>query len=85
MSKDNSRKIRLMLAELSASLCDPGAPHATETTLLDLDSSYLEAARSMLATLTEQPEQSAFHGAVELTEKQIENHLGFSPEFLDTA
>jgi hypothetical protein len=70
--------------KLSAALADPGAPHETETTLLDLDSSYLEAARTMLANLT-QPERSAFDGAVELTEQQIENYLDFSPEFLDTA
>lgn len=60
------------------------APQGAGMAALDLDPSYLEAARKLLAKLAEGP-ITVFHGGVELTEQQIENHLDFSPDFLDAA
>jgi hypothetical protein len=51
---------------------------------LDLDPNYADAARTLLATLSERvaPLPS---GTVALTEQQIESFLDFDPDFLDVA
>ena len=51
---------------------------------LDLDSSYLEAARAVLAALSEQVAPST-SGTVTLTKQQIEAYLDFNPDFLEAA
>lgn len=57
---------------------------ATAVPDLDLDASYLEAARTILTTLSEQLATPAA-GEVPLTRQQIETHLDFDPEFLEVA
>jgi hypothetical protein len=52
-------------------------------TVLDLDSSYLEAAKAMLATLTRRVGTSPNY--VPLTKEQIETYLEFDPTFADEA
>jgi hypothetical protein len=51
---------------------------------LDLDSSFLEAARAMLAGLSEQP-QKAFHGEIALTKQEVEAYLDIDPDFVESA
>lgn len=52
--------------------------------LLDLDSSYLAAARTMLLSLSESIAPST-SGGVPLTRQQIESYLDFDPDFTDAA
>jgi hypothetical protein len=75
------------LVEISERLSEAlttDVPTKPATAVLDLDTSYLEAARTMLATLTERP-RGAFHGVVALTEQQVKTYLDFDPNFLDVA
>ena len=51
---------------------------------LDLDPAYVDAAKTMLATLSGQV-AALPSGAVALTEQQVETFLDFDPEFLDVA
>ena len=60
------------------------APQAASLQPLNLDASFLEAARELLATLS-QPANQGYHGSVELTEQQIRSHLEFSPDFIEPA
>lgn len=58
--------------------------HSTHKIGLELDVTYLEAARAMLATLSERVAPST-SGTVTLTKQQIEAYLDFDPDYLDTA
>jgi hypothetical protein len=71
------------LVELSEQLSEAFAQPQPKLSL-DLDASFLEAARTMLASLTEQ-RQEGFHGAVALTRQEIETYLDLDPDFLDPA
>jgi hypothetical protein len=51
---------------------------------LELDPAYLDAAKTMLATISA-PVSSMPSGAVALTQQQIETFLDFDPAFLDVA
>jgi hypothetical protein len=51
---------------------------------LDLDPSYIDAAKAMLATLSDKV-ATLPSGTVALTEQQIETFVDFDPEFLDVA
>jgi hypothetical protein len=51
---------------------------------LGLDPSYLDAARTALASLSEQVATPTAH-ELPLTRQQIEGYLDFDPEFLDVA
>ena len=71
---------------LSAAFSTP-EPTNSSANLLDLDSSYLETARGMLATLalSTNVTHDAFLGAPALTKQQMETYLDFDPVFLDAA
>jgi hypothetical protein len=51
---------------------------------IDLSSDYVEAAKLLLATLSEQVAPLSSE-TVALTEQQVETFLDFDPEFLDVA
>jgi hypothetical protein len=51
---------------------------------LDLDPAYVDAAKTMLATLSGQV-AALPSGAVAPTEQQVETCLDFAPDFLDVA
>jgi hypothetical protein len=72
------------LSELLSELLSTSAVSEPAVADLDLDSSYLEAARTILASLSE---HGATPSAGELprTRQQIETHLDFDPAFLDVA
>jgi hypothetical protein len=75
------------LVELSQKLSkalDGGTQRTPAIPFLDLDSSFLEAARAMLASLSEQP-QEAFHGEIALTKQEVETYLDINPDFVESA
>ncbi len=51
---------------------------------LDLDPSYVEAARTILASLSERVAAPSA-GGIPLTRQQIQTYLDFDPEFIDVA
>jgi hypothetical protein len=69
--------------QLSAAL-SPTSTNRHTGPALDLDASYLEAARAMLATLSQQVSAST-SATVPLTRQQIETYLDFDPDFLEVA
>jgi hypothetical protein len=80
---DEARLVEV--SERLSNLLSATAPPLLEGgTTLDLDPSFLEASRELLAKLNEKPRRT-FHGGVELTEQQIESYLDFSPAFLELA
>jgi hypothetical protein len=72
-------EISLQLSEILAESSMDASPPA-----LALDATYLEVARTMLATLTESVAAST-SGKLGLTRQQLETYLDFDPDFLDTA
>jgi hypothetical protein len=70
---------------LNAALSGKGALKVE--VILDMDASFLQAARNLLATLSARvdPSSGAFHGTIPQSEKQVETYLDFSPDFLDQA
>ena len=57
----------------------------TSPRLLELDSSYLAAARTISGALSEPSNLGGFHGSIPQTEKQVEVFLDFDPSFLGIA
>ena len=53
--------------------------------VLNLDSSCLDAARTVLGALSEPSGPGGFHGSVPQTEKQLEVFLDFNPNFVGLA
>lgn len=72
------------LSEALSELLSTSAVSATALHDLDLDSSYVEAARTMLASLSEHVAAPSA-GELPLTRQQIETYLDFDPAFLDIA
>jgi hypothetical protein len=72
-----------MLVELAEQLSSAQSPSELRNAILDLDSSYLEAARVMLATLSKGT--TAIPNHVSLTSEQIETFLEFDPLFAEEA
>ena len=72
------------VSERLSVLLSTSPPATTAVPDLDLDPSYLEAARTILTTLSEQLAMPAA-GEFPLTRQQIETHLDFDPEFLEVA
>jgi hypothetical protein len=70
--------------QLNEALADADALK-TSNPVLELDSSYLDAARTVLGALSEPSDPGGFHGSIPQTEKQVELFLDFDPSFLDIA
>src|SRR5687768_17059262 len=72
------------LVEIAEQLSEALSREETEGKALDLSPDYVDAAKCLLATLSERvallPSET-----VDRTEQQVENFLDFDPEFLDTA
>jgi hypothetical protein len=70
---------------LNTALSGKGALNAKP--MLDLDAAFLQAARNLLATLSDRVDGSAgaFHGSIPQSQEQIETYLDFNPDFLDQA
>lgn len=75
------------LVELSEQLTrvlTEDVPPKSEAPSLDLDFSFLDAARTLLAGLTEQPRE-AFHGEIALTRQEVEGYLDINLDLLESA
>ena len=72
------------LFEIAEQLSEALSREETESKALDLGPDYVDAAKCLLATLSERvallPSET-----VGRTEQQVENFLDFDPEFLDAA
>jgi predicted O-methyltransferase YrrM len=72
------------LVELADKLSDALSADEPPGRALDLDPNYVEAAKTLLATLSERVSPLP-SGTVALTEQQVESFLDFDPVFLDVA
>jgi hypothetical protein len=72
------------LSELLSELLSTSTVSEAAMPDLDLDSSYLEAARTLLASLSEHVAAPSA-GELPLTRQQMESYLDFDPAFLDVA
>ena len=74
-------KVSEQLNETLTDVSDLKSPNL----VLELDPSYLDAARTVLGALSEPSGSNAFHGSVPQTKEQIEVFLDFDPSFLGLA
>jgi hypothetical protein len=72
-----------MLVDLAKQLSRAESPDELKQTILDLDSSYLEAAKAILESLSFGIASS--NSYVQLTSDQIEAYLEFDPAFAEDA
>jgi hypothetical protein len=72
-----------MLVDLAEQLSRADSPDELKQTVLSLDSSYVEAAKAMLETLSS--EVATSDNYVPLTTEQIETYLEFDPAFAEDA
>jgi hypothetical protein len=72
------------LVEIGERLSDALSTAHPRSELLDLSPSYVDAAKSMLAELSEDV-AALPSGTVALTKQQVETFLDFDPVFLDIA
>ena len=72
-----------MLVDLAEQLSRAETLDDLKRTILELDSSYLEAAKTMLETLSSEIASSTSY--VQLTSEQIEAYMEFDPAFAEDA
>jgi hypothetical protein len=73
-----------LLVEISERLAAASSGKRDLSSALDLDSTYLEAARTMLAALRT-PVASRPFGFLTLPDTQLQAYLDFDPDFIETA
>jgi hypothetical protein len=72
-----------MLVDLAKQLSRAESPDELKQTILDLDSSYLEAAKAMLESLSS--EVASSNNYIQLPSEQVEAYLEFDPAFAEDA
>jgi hypothetical protein len=72
-----------MLVDLAEQLSRAESPDELKRTIFELDSSYLEAAKAMLESLSSGVASS--NSYVQLTSEQIESYMEFDPAFAEVA
>jgi len=72
-----------MLVDLAEQLSRAESPDELKRTIFELDSSYLEAAKAMLESLSSGVASS--NSYVQLTSEQIEAYMEFDPAFAEDA
>ena len=71
------------LVDLAEQLSRAESPDELKRTIFELDSSYLEAAKAMLESLSSGVASS--NSYVQLTSEQIESYMEFDPAFAEDA
>lgn len=71
------------LVYLAEQLSRAESPHELKQKIFELDSSYLEAAKAMLESISS--EVASSNNYVQLTSEQIETYMEFDPAFAEHA